>query len=288
MIEDLFDLEQVTSQKSVIHSLDARVKIIVCCAAIVALVAVPYSPVVYTVSAVFFLLFLLLWALSKISPVIYFRRLLLALPFGFMLCGFQIFFKNRYYTDYHSLLELPLGIHIYYESVEFASILLVKFLVCYSFIVLLSSTSSLQDLLEAAGRLKVPPELILALGMMIRYLFVFGIIYRKVTDALKTRLFDPFDHRLPYRYRIVNMGYMMGSMFIRSLEQGERTYASMLCRGYGRDSYIFIKEKPLLQSDLIFLGLCLILIILVPLLCWYDPIFLICLVEVLPSSVQGL
>jgi cobalt/nickel transport system permease protein len=159
MIEDLFDLEQVTSQKSVIHSLDARVKIIVCCAAIVALVAVPYSPVVYIVSTVFFLLFLLLWALSKISPVIYFRRLLLALPFGFMLCGFQIFFKNRYYTDYHSLLELPLGIHIYYESVEFASILLVKFLVCYSFIVLLSSTSSLQDLLEQQAA-QSPPELI--------------------------------------------------------------------------------------------------------------------------------
>jgi cobalt/nickel transport system permease protein len=46
MIEELFDLELVTSRKSIIHALDARVKIIVCCAAIVALVAVPYSPVV--------------------------------------------------------------------------------------------------------------------------------------------------------------------------------------------------------------------------------------------------
>jgi len=271
MIADLFDLEQVTSRTSIIHSLDARVKIIVCTAAIVALVAIPYSPVVYTVSAIFFVLFLILWALSGIPGMVYIRRLFIALPFGFMLCGFQIFFKNRYYTEYHTLLELPFGIQVFYESVEFATILLVKFLVCYSFIVLLSSTSSLQDLLEAAGRLKVPPELILALGMMIRYLFVFGIIYRKVTDALKTRLFDPFDHRLPYRYRIVNMGYMMGSLFIRSLEQGERTYASMLCRGYGRDSYIFIRDKPLLRSDLIFLFCCLFIIILAPLFCWYDP-----------------
>ncbi|HOJ96029.1 MAG TPA: energy-coupling factor transporter transmembrane component T [Methanospirillum sp.] len=271
MIEDLFDLEQVTSRTSLIHSLDARVKIIICIAAIVALVAVPYSPVVYTVSAIFFVLFLVLWILSGIPVMVYIRRLFIALPFGFMLCGFQIFFKNRYYTDYHTLLELPFGIQVFYESVQFATILLVKFLVCYSFIVLLSSTSSLQDLLEAAGRLKAPPELILALGMMIRYLFVFGTIYRKVTDALKARLFDPFDHRLPYRYRIVNMGYMMGSLFIRSLEQGERTYASMLCRGYGRDSYIFIRDKPLHRSDLIFLFSCLFIIILVPLFCWYDP-----------------
>ncbi len=125
---------------------------------------------------------------------------------------------------------------------------------------------------------------ILALGMMIRYLFVFGIIYRRVTDALKTRLFDPFDHRLPYRYRIVNMGYMMGSMFIRSLEQGERTYASMLCRGYGRDSFIFIRDKPLLWSDMMFLCLSLCVIILVPLLCWYDPFSLMSRFEFLPYS----
>jgi len=275
MIEDLFDLEQVASRSSIIHSVDARVKIIVCCAAIVALVAVPYSPVVYEVSAILFALFVVIWALSRLSPSIYFRRLLLALPFGFMLCGFQIFFKNKYYTDYHTLLELPFGVGIYYESVEFASILLVKFLVCYSFVVLLSSTSSLQDLLEAAGRLKVPPELILALGMMIRYLFVFGAIYRRVTDSLKTRLFDPFDHRLPYKYRIINMGYMMGSLFIRSLEQGERTYASMLCRGYGKHSFIFIRSKPLFLSDMVFLGLCLFIIILTPLMCWYDPLYVL-------------
>ncbi len=271
MIEELFDLEEVSSQKSVIHSLDARVKLIVCCAAIVSVVAVPYSPVVYAAGLLFFVLFLSLWILSRISPVVYLRRLILALPFGFMLCGFQIFFKNRYYTEYHTLVDLPFGIAVYAESVQFASILLVKFLVCFSFIVLLSSTTTLQDLLEGAGRLKVPPELILALGMMIRYLYVFGAVFRKVTDALSTRLFDPFDRALPYRYRIVNMGYTMGSLFIRSLEQGERTYTSMLCRGYGRDSYISIRKKPLVVYDLIFLGFCLGVIILIPVFCWYDP-----------------
>ena len=64
-------------------------------------------------------------------------------------------------------------------------------------------------------------------------------------------------------YRIVNMGYMMGSLFIRSLEQGER-HMQACSAGYGRDSYIFIRKKPLVWSDLIFLGLCLLIIILVP------------------------
>jgi cobalt/nickel transport system permease protein len=270
MIQELFDLEEVTYHKSTLHSLDARVKMLLCCSVIIAMVAVPYSPVVFNVATLFFGLFLILWVFSLLSPTIYLKRLILALPFGIMLCGFQIFFKNRYYTEYHTLFTFPFGITIYAESVEFASILLVKFLICFSFIVLLSSTSTLQDLLEAAARLKVPPEIILALGMMIRYLFVFGVMFRKVTDSLETRLFDPLNRTLPYRYRIVNLGYMMGSMFIRSLEQGERTYTSMLCRGYGRNSYLFIKKKRLLFQEKIILltGIC--VISLIPIICWYN------------------
>ena len=42
-------------------SKNARVKIIVCFAAVIALVSVPYSTMIYTVGAVFFLLFIILW-----------------------------------------------------------------------------------------------------------------------------------------------------------------------------------------------------------------------------------
>jgi len=270
MIEELFDIQEVSHKKSLLHSVDARVKLIIALAIIVAMVAVPYSTVVYQVAFYFFLFFIILWTLSRLSPVIYIKRLILAIPFGIMICGFQIFFKNLYYTDYHTLVSLPFGINIYAESIQFATILLIKFLLCFSFIILLSSTTTLEALLEAAGRMKIPPELILALGMMIRYLFVFGTMYLKIWDTLKTRLFDPFNRKLPYRYRIVQMGYIMGSMFLRSLEQGERTYISMLCRGYGRNSYIFIKKKSLIRSDIIFLGIGLLVSIIVPISCWFN------------------
>ncbi len=67
MIEDLFFLEKQTYKKSPVHSLDARVKIIIAFAAIIAIVAVPYSTVIYTVGAVFFAFFALMWAASA-SP----------------------------------------------------------------------------------------------------------------------------------------------------------------------------------------------------------------------------
>jgi len=61
MIEDLFLIEKQTYRNSPIHELDARAKIVLCFAAVVAMVAVPYSPLVFPVGLVFFLLFALLW-----------------------------------------------------------------------------------------------------------------------------------------------------------------------------------------------------------------------------------
>jgi cobalt/nickel transport system permease protein len=268
MIEELFYIEKQAYHDSFMHRLDARVKIILAFAAIIAIVAVPYSTMVYTVGALFFSFFAVLWVASGVSPVVYMKRLAAIVPLWGIIILFQIFFKNKYYTDYHVLFSLPLGISIYAESVEFAWILAVKFLICISFIILLSSTTKLQDMLQGASRLGLPAELALALGMMIRYLFVFGYIFRKVNETLKTKCFDAFDRHLPYRYRLRQLGYTIGTMFIRSYEQGERVYTSMLCRGYGRDSHLFITKKPLHASEWAFLSVSMLFVIAIPLAVW--------------------
>ena len=268
MIEELFFIEKQAYHDSYIHRLDARVKIILAFAAIIAIVAVPYSTMVYTVGAIFFCFFAVLWIASRVSLVVYLKRLVAIVPIWGIIILFQIFFKNRYYTDYHVLLSLPLGINIYAESVEFACILAVKFLICISFIILLSSTTKLQDMLQGASRLGLPAELALALGMMIRYLFVFGYMFRKINETLKTKCFDAFDRHLPYRYRLRQLGYTIGTMFIRSYEQGERVYTSMLCRGYGRDSHLFVAKKPLRAGEWAFLSLSMLFVIAIPVTIW--------------------
>ncbi|MDD1718348.1 MAG: cobalt ECF transporter T component CbiQ [Methanoregulaceae archaeon] len=254
MIEELFYIEKQTYRSSIIHRLDARVKLLLVFAVIIAVVAFPFNQGVYFFGGMLFFLVAILWGLSGISPVIYFKRLILLLSFWLFLIVFQIFLQNQYYAVFHPILDLPLGIHVYAESVEFASFLLIKFLVSVSFIILLSSTTRIQDLLEGAGRLGLPAEFALALGMMVRYLFVFGYMFRKITQALETRCFDPFDRTLEYRYRLSQVGYTVGTLFIRSYEQGERTYTSMLCRGYGKDSHIFLEKKPLRSGDWAFLA----------------------------------
>jgi len=268
MIEELFDIEKHAYKDSAIHRLDARVKIILAFTVIIAIVAVPYSAMVYTVGAIFFVFFLFLWALTRLSPVVYMQRLIEIVPLWGIVIFFQIFLKNKYYTDYHAIISLPFGIAIYSESIHFAFILLVKFIVSISFIILLSSTTKVQDMLEGGTRLGLPADFALVLGMMIRYLFVFGYIYRKVTDALVTRCFNAFDRRLPYRYRLRQMGYILGTLFIRAYEQGERVYISMLCRGYGRHSFLYVRKKTLARSDLAFLSLSMLFVVTVPVAVW--------------------
>ncbi|MDD1680864.1 MAG: cobalt ECF transporter T component CbiQ [Methanoregula sp.] len=274
MIEELFYIEKSAYRDSYIHNLDARVKILGMFAIIIAMVAVPYSPLVFTVGMVFLAFILALWGFSGLPWFFYLKRICMVLPFGLFIIIFQIFFTNRYYSVFHVMADLPLGIHIYAESVEFALVLFVKFIVCVSAIILLSSTTKLHDMLEGAGRMGLPPEFALTFGMMIRYLFVFGYIFRKINESLITRCFDPFDPALPYRYRIKQIGYTVGTIFVRSYEQGERVYTSMLCRGYGKDSHIFVIKKPLRAAEWSFLALTLVFACAVPLVVWLTQVTL--------------
>lgn len=268
MIEELFDIERYAYRDSIFHRLDSRVKIIVVFAAIIAMVSVPYSPMVLTVGAIFFLFFVMLWILTRLSPVVYLARALLIIPLWGVVILFQIFIKNPYYTVYTTVYVLPFGINIYAESIQFAFILFVKFIITISFIILLSSTTKVQDLLDGGQRLGLPAEFALALGMMIRYLFVFGYMYRKIVQALETKAFDPFDRKLSYRYRMRQIGYTIGTMFVRSYEQGERVYISMLCRGYGKKCHLFLKKKGIKTGEWAFLIISLSFIIIIPLWVW--------------------
>jgi len=258
MIEDLFALEMQTYRDSPVHRLDARVKILTVLAVILGIVAVPYTTAVYLPTLLLTLFFAVLWALSRVPPMVYLKRLAVILPVWGLVILVQIILKNPYYPSFTSILSLPFGISVYAESVEFATILAVKFLVSVSFIILLSSTTTLQDLLSGASRLGLPAEFVLTLGMMVRYLYVFGYMYRKVIEALHTRCFDPLDPSLPYGYRLRELGYTIGSLFIRSYGQGERVYTSMCCRGYGKHSHLFVGKKPFTRPDWAFLSLSLL------------------------------
>ena len=235
-----------------VHRLDARLKIILAFSAIIAMVSCPIRLEVWISCLIVMIPCALLWLSAKFPLGTYVRRLFLILPFGVFVLVFQIFFPNQFFEGATILYSLPLGffsISIYVESVLFAQILLMKFLVCISYIILLSSTTTMQDLLIGGRRLGLPAEISLVIGLMVRYLFVAALMYQRVLHMFAVRCFSPFATHLPYRYRLSVLAYAIGSLFIRSYERGERVYVSMLCRGYGKDSYLHVSSKPFTKKE---------------------------------------
>lgn len=266
MIEDLFEIERLAHGDSHVHRLDARVKLVVTLAAVVALVAYPVSGSVYLLAAVMGAFLFAVLLISRVPLRAYLLRVGVILPFGLSILLLQILFPPVAFADPTVLATLPAGLVITAEALAKASMIGVRFVLCIGFVVLLSSTTRLQDLLTGARRLGFPSEFTLILGMMARYLFVFGQMLVRVRNALATRCFEPFDRSLSYRYRLRQLGNTLGTIFLRSYEQGERTYTAMLCRGYGRDAYLFVPKKPLSRRDWTVLATCMAVVCGAPVL----------------------
>jgi len=77
----------------------------------------------------------------------------------------------------------------------------------------------------------------------------------RIRRAQKTRCFDLLNKKVPRIWTLQQIGYTISSMFIRSYEQGERTYQSMLCRGYNADVHVYVGRKNLRTLDVSFLAL---------------------------------
>ena len=271
LIDELFDIEHEAYRKSPVHSLDARVKLILCLAGLLATVLLPFTGSDASVIpweqfigyGVLYLLFLALYIMSGASFRYYLLRLAVILPLALFFIILQPFFTNPYFTGYHVLFSF-LGINVYIESIVFGASLFLKFVISLSFIILLSATTTMQDMVAGAARLHVPRLFTTTLTLTIRYIFVFARIFMKMQSAFAVRCFYHTGRGLPLGYRLTTIGNAAGTLFVRALDQGERTYTAMCCRGFSDDSSMFIEKKRLSLYEWIFLVFGLVYIVLFP------------------------
>lgn len=111
----------------------------------------------------------------------------------------------------------------------------------------LIATTHFSELLIALAALRLPPVLIMILGMAYRYLF---ILQEEALRMLRAR--DSRSASLPNRragrsllWRATITGRMVGTLFIRAYDRSERIYAAMLARGY--DGQPITANQPPLQ-----------------------------------------
>ena len=92
---------------------------------------------------------------------------------------------------------------------------------------ILTLTTSVPALLNALTALRVPPLLVAILASMYRYIGVLIREFQAMRRAATSR-------NLPKNgvWQRLVIGNMIGTLFIRTFERGERVYQAMLARGY--------------------------------------------------------
>jgi len=251
----LSELERESFRKSFVHRIDGRAKILMTLVIVVYAVSLPRLDALnFQKLAILetYLVALLLLARLEFSYIAI--RFAIAMPFGLGLAVLQPFLRQPFIPEYTVLFMLPFGLSATREGALFGAIIFGKFLVSITAVILLSSTTSLSELVASARRMGMPKEMALLFTMMVRYLFVFSNMLGRIRRAQKTRCFDLLNKKVPRIWTLQQIGYTISSMFIRSYEQGERTYQSMLCRGYNADGHVYVGSKNLRISDVSFLA----------------------------------
>ncbi len=247
----LTELEREAYRKTPVHRIDGRIKLLI------SLMIVVYAVMLPRMDALNFqklglieayLIALLL--LARLDLHYLALRFAIALPFGFGIAVLQPFVKQPFISDFTVLYTFLPGLEITREGMLFGANIFAKFIVCITAVIFLSSTTSLSELVSAARRLGLPRELALLFTMMVRYIFVFWNMLGRIRTAQKTRCFYIWNKKVPRRWTLEQVGYTISSLFVRSYEQGERTYQSMLCRGYNVDAPVYVGKKNITSSDI--------------------------------------
>ena len=242
-ITQTLKLDDIASGDSIIHNLNGPVKLI---SAIIIIVFTVFSQqiIVPIIMEIFLLLILYL---SKVSIKDAFKRIVLLLPFGGAIIIFQPFIHPGNVLWAYSWMQITDA------GLTWAILLFGRLITSLTAIVLLSSTSPMQEIVASFRKLKMPKELAMILSITVRFLFVFIDELTTIRNAQKSRNFNIHSKLVPYRWIVRQVGYTIAMMFLKSYEQGERVHKSMISRGFSDTSQLFNEKTQLEKSDYIYL-----------------------------------
>jgi cobalt/nickel transport system permease protein len=258
-------LDGYRHRTSLIHHLDARVKLALTLTFVVATALTPDG--VWPAYALLTGLVLGVVVASRLGVIFVQKRTAVALPFalaavtvvfstpGQDLLALQVFRWNLAITD--------AGL------ARFVSILLKSWLSVQMAVVLTASTH-FPALLQAMRSLHLPKVLVSIVGFTYRYLFVIGDETLRMINARAARsgVLSPSKGGVlssstgggSILWRAQVTGGMAGNLFLRSIERSERIYDAMLSRGY--DGEVRALGSPTLHLHDVWIALLFALILL--------------------------
>ncbi len=209
-------IDRFAYQDSPIHRLDPRAKIL----SVVAFSILLISYSTHTIPPLWYAVFpaiLLLWGQIPLGFVL--KHTLLVSPFILCLVVFAPIFDAR---------PVPIGtIEIRAGWLSAASIL-VRFALGMAALIALAGTTRFPELLKGLEKLGVPKLLVTQLRFLYRYLFLLIDQAMHLRQARRAR--DAGHGGVAHRWQ-ASVG-LLGVLFIRTLDQAERTHLAMIARGY--------------------------------------------------------
>lgn len=203
-------LERFSGGDGPLHRLDARVKLVAVLAFVVTVVATPvgwWRPLAVAGLVVAFVL-----GLSGVPPRELLRRWL-----GFLvLVGFLAMMIA---PAHPARARYGLGLVVL--------TLLAKNSLAFLAVLILASVTPFTKILTASRRLGMPAILVATLHFMYRYLYVLADELDRMVKARRSRTF-----RRTGRLDWGLLTGLIGVLFLRALERGERVHAAMLARGW--------------------------------------------------------
>lgn len=244
-------LDQYSNLRSPVHALDPRVKIITLFSFLFFVIFTPITqaPKFALYGALVFSTILI----SRIPLEFVLKRSLVIVPFVLLVAiGLPFLGSGDAAGSYNiSIFRITHSALLIFLNV------LVKSWLCVFPMIVLTATTPFPKLLNGFQRLKLPKIFIMILSFMYRFIFIFIDEFGRMCRAR--------DARAPSLGRIQHIkivGCMIGTLFARSYERGERVYTAMRSRGFNGEIKL-TRELEFKRFDALFFASFFSLLILI-------------------------
>jgi len=235
-------IDEYSDLDSFVHRLDPRTKILATLAFILAVMVTP--PLPCHTFAPYLALIVALTLLAKLPILYVLKRSSVVLPFVLMMAAFIPFYKQGEVAGSYNIRLWQLSVT--YGGLAILWNTLAKSWLSALSMILLSSTTRFPDLLKGLERLGVPKVMVMILSFMYRYIFVLVDEAMRMQQARDSRNFGG-----GWAWQAKTIGNMIGTLFVRTYERGERTYGAMVARGF--DGHIrTLSDLRFRRADLCF------------------------------------
>ncbi|MDO9575132.1 MAG: cobalt ECF transporter T component CbiQ [bacterium] len=216
-------IDEYSNLDTLIHRIDPRVKFITLVVFILFIIFT--EPIAFGVFGLYGVLIFILILLSKIPISFVLKRSLVVIPFVLMIAIFIPFFKKGQVAGSYSFGTFQLSMT--YEGLMILWNVLIKAYLSILCMIVLTLSTKFSNLLKAFEDLKCPRLITMTLSFTYRYIYVLADELMRMKRAKDSRAVGGKRW-----FHIKALANMVGVLFIRAYERGERVYLAMCSRGF--------------------------------------------------------